>query len=85
MLLDRAFFTDGEHLVPAVRTIIRPPDSRVGLILSPGRVWSEPGDQGLSRASFPFVAVDAFHNGTLNGLATFVFDDTRVSATTPDP
>jgi hypothetical protein len=74
-----AFFTDGEHLVPAVRTIIRPPDSRVGLILSPGRVWSEPGDQGLSRASFPFVVVDAFHNGTLNGLATFLFDDTRVS------
>src|SRR4029453_15607837 len=74
-----AFFTQGEHLVPAVRTIIRPPGSPAGIILSPGRVWSEPGDQGMSRASFPYVVVDEIHNGTRNGLATFLFDDTRVS------
>jgi hypothetical protein len=74
-----AFFTQGEHLVPAVRTIIRPPGSRTGIILSPGRVWSEPGDRGMSRASFPYVVVDEIDNGTRNGLATFLFDDTRVS------
>jgi hypothetical protein len=74
-----AFFTQGEHLVPAVRTIIRPPGSRTGVILSPGRVWSEPGDQGMSRASFPYVVVDQISNGTRNALATFLFDDTRVS------
>jgi hypothetical protein len=74
-----AFFTHGEHLVPAVRTIIRPPGSRAGLILSPGRVWSEPGDGEMSRASFPYVVVDEANNGTRNGLATFLFDDTRVS------
>ena len=74
-----AFFTHGEHLVPAVRTIIRPPGSRTGIILSPGRVWSEPGDRGMSRASFPYVVVDEIGNGTRNGLATFLFDDTRVS------
>jgi hypothetical protein len=50
------------------------------LILSPGRVWSEPGDGGLSRASFAFVIGNEINNGTHNGLATFVFDDTRVSA-----
>jgi hypothetical protein len=40
-----AFLTEGEHLVPVVRDLLDPP----GLILSPGRVWSEPGDGGLSR------------------------------------
>ena len=74
-----AFFTHGEHLVPAVRTIVRPPGAGTGVILSPGRVWSEPGDRGMSRASFPFVVVDALHPGTRNGLATFLFDDMRVS------
>lgn len=47
-----AFFTDGEHLVPLVRDILQPPGT---IILSPGKVWSEPGDRGMSRASFPFV------------------------------
>ncbi len=71
-----ALFTEGEHLVPAVRDIL--PGSRV--ILSPGRVWSEPGDGGLSRASFPFVLVNERDSGAHNGVATFVFDDTRVSS-----
>jgi len=51
------FFTHGEHLVPVVRDILPFPGMHpsYGIILSPGRVWSEPGDGGLSRASFPFV------------------------------
>lgn len=69
------FFTHGEHLVPVVRDIV--PGAM--LILSPGRVWSEPGDGGMSRASFPFVVVNEINNGAHNGLATFVFDDARVS------
>ena len=71
-----AFFTQGEHLVPMVRDLLDPP----GLILSPGRVWSEPGDGGLSRASFPFVLTHPSFNSTHNGLATFLYDDTQVSA-----
>jgi len=71
------FFTDGAHLVPVVRGIVGSPGA---VIVSPGRVWSEPGDLGMSRASFPFVIVNEFNNGTRNGLATFVFDDTRVSS-----
>jgi CubicO group peptidase (beta-lactamase class C family) len=73
------FLTHGDHLVPAIRTIIWSSDRRFGIILSPGRIWSEPGDQDLSRASFPFAIVNPIDNGTLNGLATFVFDDARVS------
>jgi hypothetical protein len=45
-----AFFTYGEHLVPVARDILQPPGN---LILSPGQVWSEAGDGGMSRASFP--------------------------------
>jgi hypothetical protein len=67
-------FTHGGHLVPVVRGIIGG-----ALIVSPGRVWSEPGDRGLSRASFPFVMVNQLDNATHNGLATFLFDATRVS------
>ena len=73
------FLTHADQLVPVQRTIIWSTDRRFGIILSPGRVWSEPEDQGLSRASFPFALVNPIDNGTLNGLATFVFDDTRVS------
>src|SRR5262249_4547315 len=43
------FLTHGEHLVPVIRTIIWSTDRRLGIILSPGRIWSEPGDDGLSR------------------------------------
>jgi hypothetical protein len=68
-----AFFTHGEHLVPVVRDILRLP----GIILSPGRVWSEPGDGGLSRASFPFVVTDG--GASHNGLATFLYDNMWVS------
>ena len=72
-----AFFTHGEHLVPVVRDILQPPGT---IILSPGKVWSEPGDRGMSRASFPFVLVNQFSNEAHNGLASFLYDDTRVSA-----
>lgn len=71
-----AFLTEGEHLVPVVRDIVAPP----GIILSPGRVWSEPGDGGMSRASLPFVLTNPYYNAAHHGLATFLYDDTRVSA-----
>jgi hypothetical protein len=69
-----ALFTHGDYLVPVVRDILDPP----GVILSPGRVWSEPGDGGLSRASLPFVLTDQA-NAARHGLATFLYDDIRVS------
>ena len=72
-----AFFTHGAHLVPVVRDVgatCQPSSS------SPGRVWSEPSDGGMSRAAFPFVLVSPYTNETHNGLATFLYDDTRVSA-----
>jgi len=72
------------HLVPSDRSIIVNPDNW-SLILSPGRVWSEPGDNGRSRASFPFTLgspPDRQYGAgeTHNGVATFLFDDSTVSA-----
>jgi hypothetical protein len=34
----------------------------------------------MSRASFPFVLTQPDYNATHNGLATFLYDDTRLSA-----
>jgi CubicO group peptidase (beta-lactamase class C family) len=75
------FFTYGDYLVPADREILPAggENSRWRLIFSPGKVWSEPKDDGLSRASFPFVLVGQTSNDAHNGLATFLYDDVRVS------
>jgi len=78
------FFTYEGHLVPATRTLIVSPGNW-SLILSPGTVWSEPGDNGMSRASFPFTLGSPPDRHTAggeahNGVATFLFDDTHVSS-----
>jgi hypothetical protein len=76
------FISVDGHLVPAERGIL----ARAGaqslwhVILSPGRVWSEPGDGEWSRASFPFVLVSDNTNEAHNGLGTFLFNDSEVSA-----
>ncbi len=76
-----AFFTHEGYLVPVERDILASGgQSAWDIILSPGRVWSEPGDGGLSRASFPFALVSNGSGGAHNGLATFLFDGTHVSA-----
>ncbi len=75
------FVSRGDYLVPAERDLIQPAgsDSFWTLILSAGRVWSEPSDHGWSRASFPFVLASNLSNEAHNGVATFLFDDNRVS------
>lgn len=78
------FVSSDGYLIPINRSIIMNPGNW-SLILSPGRVWSEPGDEGLSRASFPFTLASPpdrlFGGGEAhNGVATFLFDDTIVSS-----
>ena len=79
------FFTHEGDLVPVTRSLITSPEiNSWSLILSPGRIWSEPGDDGMSRASFPFVLGspwDRLYSGgeAHNGVATFLVDDTGVS------
>ncbi len=76
-----SFFSQGGHLVPAERGIQGLSEDGRGsdLIVGPGRVWFEHGDGGLSRASFPFEVISQLSNETHNGLATFLYDKTRVS------
>jgi len=77
------FFTFDDYLLPALRDEIL---SSLGgtsswqIILSPGKVWSESGDGGMSRASFPFILIGGPSNEAHNGLATFLYDDKQVSS-----
>lgn len=74
------FFSHHGFLVPVERGIIHAANSPWDIILSPGRVWSEPGDRGWSRAAFPFVLAGQIWNESHNGLATFLFNATEVTA-----
>ena len=73
------FFTHKGYLVPAARDRILRGRGSWNIVLGPGRVWSEPGDKGYSRASFPFTLVGSQASRTHNGLATFLFDQAHVS------
>jgi hypothetical protein len=76
------FFTHEGYLLPTSRgtTHAFGDSSYWRIILSPGTVWSEPGDRGMSRASFPFTLVSDLFNEAHNGLATFVYDEAQVSS-----
>ena len=49
------------------------------IIFSPGRVWSEAGDSGYSRAALPFTLTDNRIGQARNGIATFVFNSNEIS------
>ncbi len=73
----------GDSLIPLSRGIIYSGgrgQSYWNVIVSPGRVWREAGDEGWSRASFPFVLTDNFLGQALNGLATFLFTSSEISS-----
>jgi CubicO group peptidase (beta-lactamase class C family) len=75
------FFTYEDFLVPVNREIL-PSESdecRWCIILSPGKIWSEAKDDGMSRAAFPFVLTTQTSNEVHNGLATFLYDEDTVS------
>lgn len=75
------FFTYQNHLVPIVRNMLLAKEGGSWrIILSPGCIWSESGDRGYSRASFPFTLVGNNWAQVHNGIATFLFDHKRVSA-----
>ncbi len=76
---DFAFVQENGYLIPVQRGLIITGHPQWNLILEPGRVWQEPGDGGLSRASLPFALTVKGGNASFNGTLTFLFDDMQVS------
>jgi len=80
-----SFFTAGDVLVPLERgemvaesgTVASPSYWRV--IPQFGRVWTQPGDGGWSRAAFPLMLVNDTENHAHQGLATFLYRGGEVS------
>jgi len=67
------------YLIPVQRGLIIADHPYWNYILGPGRVWRESGDQGYSRASFPFALVWKGSNAIINGTMTFLFNDDGIS------
>jgi formylglycine-generating enzyme required for sulfatase activity len=76
---DFEFVQSDSHLIPAQRGQIVGDHPHWNYLIGPGRVWQEKGDQGHSRASFPFALVWRGGNATFNGAMTFLFDGEVVS------
>ena len=77
-----SFVSHREHLIPLQRGIIVSGEKRNSfwnIIVSPGRIWRENGDNGLSRAAFPFTLTDNAIGQARNGIATFVYDHRSIS------
>jgi len=75
------FISNNGYLIPIERDIIIPEDTNSywQIQISPGRVWSEKGDNDMSRASFPFLLTSIIENESYNGIATFLYDDDSIS------
>jgi CubicO group peptidase (beta-lactamase class C family) len=76
---DFEFVQENGYLVPIQRGLVIADHPVWNIILEPGRVWQEPGDNGLSRASLPFALIVKGGNATFNGTLTFLFDNQQVS------
>jgi len=76
---DFEFVQQVDHLVPVKRGQIITDHPSWNLHLEPGRAWSEPGDAGYSRASFPFALTWKGSNAVLNGTMTFLYNDQDIS------
>ncbi len=73
------FVQNGSHLIPVNRGLQITGNASWNYIVSPGRVWSESGDAGKTRAAFPFALVERNANCVHNGTMTFLFDGTTNS------
>ena len=78
--LDLQFIQDGSFLIPVTQGLVYSGSRFWNYIIGPGRIWQENNDHGFARASFPFSLVERNQNCTHNGVMSFLFDGTRVSA-----
>lgn len=66
--------TEGDRLVPEQRGFIAGEHPFWEYLLTPGRIWSEPGDGIWARAALPFALIEKNANCTHNGLLTFQYN-----------
>ncbi len=76
---DFEFVQHGSHLIPTRQGLIYTGHHFFNLIVGPGRAWQENGDQGMTRATFPFTLVQRNQNCTFNGVMAFLFNERAVS------
>jgi CubicO group peptidase (beta-lactamase class C family) len=79
-----SFITVDGDLVPSTQDVIRSGSLQAGksywdIIVQPGKVWSEPADNGWSRASFPFALMNSIEGETHNGVAAFLYKEGKIS------
>jgi len=73
------FVQSGSHLIPVDQSLVYSNQPTWNYMVAPGRAWNESGDQGFSRASFPFALIERNQNCVHNGVMTFLFNDTTIS------
>lgn len=77
--LDIVLTQSGSRLIPANRALRFTGDAYWNAIVGAGRIWSERGDGGSSRASLPITLVERNQNCAYHGVVTFLFDGSGTS------
>ncbi len=76
---DIGLVQDDGALIPVQRGPVSGGHPNWDIAIEPGRVWSEAGDAGWTRAALPFALVEVNSNCTHNGVLTFLFRDGEIS------
>lgn len=66
---------DGNVLLPVERGYTMTGHPYWDIVLEPGQVWNEVGDEGWTRAALPFALVQKNMNCTHYGVLSFLFND----------
>lgn len=77
-----AFISHEQRLIPRTRGLIedRSDAERYwDIVIGPGEIWREDGDEGWSRASFPLHFIGRYVGEVRNCVATFVYTDDEIS------
>jgi len=77
-VFDFTFVHDRGALLPTVRTPVANNHALWEWIVSPGRVWREPGEP-VNRAMIPFALMERNANCLHYGILTFLYDEQHVS------
>ncbi len=69
---DLGFVQVGARLVPDRRGLIRTDNQAWDILVEPGQIWREEGDEGFWRAALPFALQERNANCTHNGVLSFL-------------